>query len=261
MSFSLTLLHLYPHELNMYGDRGNVLALVQRALWRGITLDVMPVGLGEDFDPDLADIIFIGGGQDTQQMAVSEDLLAFKQKAMTTAAQQKVVMLAICGGYQLLGHYYKPHQGSELRGLSLLDVYTMAGTKRLIGNIALRREDGTTLVGFENHSGQTFLGEQKGLAPLGQVLAGYGNNGQSGEEGAVFENIYGTYLHGSLLPKNPALSDELLLRALIRRYGHRKASELMRPLPDAIELAAHQAAIDLAHRQVCQRRRSVFSGS
>ncbi|MEB3205971.1 MAG: hypothetical protein VKK59_01315 [Vampirovibrionales bacterium] len=256
----MTLLHLYPHELNMYGDRGNVLALAQRALWRGITLDIRPVGLGEDFDPELADIIFIGGGQDAQQIAVSEDLLAFKQKSMSQAAQQKVVMLAICGGYQLLGHYYKPHQGSELRGLSVLDVYTIAGTKRLIGNIALRREDGTTLVGFENHSGQTFLGQQKGLTPLGTVLAGYGNNGQSGEEGAVFENIYGTYLHGALLPKNPALSDELLLKALIRRYGHPKASALMRPLSDALEQAAHHAAIELAHRQRRPQRRSFFSG-
>lgn len=234
----LILGHLYPHHLNIYGDRGNMLALYQRADWRNIAVDVVDIGPGKAIDPNNYDILFMGGGQDAQQMAVCKDLQAIKAEGIKQAVAEGVVMLGICGGYQLMGHYYQPHQGERLPGLGLIDAYTVAGSRRFIGNVAIRRPDGTTVVGFENHSGLTYLGD--GVTPLGQVITGYGNNGQDGTEGAVVGNLYGTYLHGSLLPKNPQLADELILKALQHRYG---PDVTLAPLTNTLEEKAHQKAL------------------
>jgi hypothetical protein len=230
--------HLYAHFLNIYGDRGNIVTLTRRAQWREITVIVKAIGLSEPIDPDYFDLYFIGGGQDKQQMVIAQDLL--KRSALIhKAVEQKAVILAICGGYQLLGHYYRPHQGDELRGISILDAHTIAGNRRMIGNVAIKRNDGSTLVGFENHSGQTFLG--KDLHCLGKVIVGNGNNGQDGQEGACQGTVYGTYLHGSLLPKNPAFADLLITQALSRRYGQVNLA----PLDDSVEILAHKRALSL----------------
>ncbi len=234
----LRICHLYARLLNIYGDRGNILALRQRAIWRGLEVNIRTPGLGESLETDWADIYFIGGGQDKQQITIAEDL--YKQADnLKHVTDEGAVILAVCGGYQLLGHYYQPHQGTQLRGISLLDAYTVAGSKRMIGNVAIKLPDNSTLVGFENHSGQTFLG--KDTKPLGKVIMGNGNNGQDGFEGAHEKNIYGTYLHGSLLPKNPHFADQLINQALQRRYGAVK----LRPLDDGIEISAHKRALAL----------------
>lgn len=236
----LQIAHLYPQQLNIYGDRGNVLALAQRCLWRGWRVRVTPLDLEAPVDPDAYDLYFMGGGQDAQQWAVAADLKSIKAEALKQAAANGAVFLGICGGYQLMGHYYQPHDGPKLPGLSLIDAYTEAGHTRMIGNVLVERPDGTSIVGFENHSGRTFLGP--GVAPLGRVLSGYGNCGEPEQhkrvEGAVVGNLYGTYLHGSLLPKNPHLADELIAKALKRRYG-----EIELPaLDDTLEYAAADAA-------------------
>ncbi len=235
----LRLAYLYPDQLNIYGDRGNILALYQRCRWRDIGVRLLEIGPGQSIDPDEADLYFMGGGQDAQQIQVCEDLHRVKADSLRQAAARGAVFLTICGGYQLLGHYYKPHEGDELRGLSLMDAYTVAGNTRFIGNVAIERPDGSRVVGFENHSGRTYLG--KDVTPLGKVIHGHGNNGEDGHEGAVVGNLYGTYLHGSLLPKNPRLADELLARALSRRYG----SVTLPPLPDGLEVQAHDRALQL----------------
>lgn len=237
MSLTLRLAHLYPQHLNLYGDRGNVLALLQRMQWRGYTLEVHNIDLGASPQLDAYDLYFMGGGQDAQQLAVEADLHQHKADALRAAAEAGAVFLTICGGYQLLGYYYKPHQGRELQGLSLIDAYTVAGPNRMIGNVLLERPDGSRVVGFENHSGQTFLGEA--VAPLGRVIQGYGNNGTDAFEGVVAGAIYGTYLHGALLPKNPNLTDELLLKALQYRYGSQAPSTLS-ILDDTLEQRASQ---------------------
>lgn len=234
----LRIAYLYPDHLNIYGDRGNILTLYQRCRWRGIDVAIETIGIGDGIDPDLADFYFMGGGQDAQQMQVCEDLHKVKAESLKQAAANGGVFLTICGGYQLLGHYYKPHEGDELRGLSLIDAYTVAGDTRYIGNVAIERTGSALkVVGFENHSGRTYLGE--GVTPLGKVIHGHGNNGEDGFEGAAVGNLYGTYLHGSLLPKNPALADELITKALSRRYG----SITLDPLPDASETKAHDRAL------------------
>jgi lipid II isoglutaminyl synthase (glutamine-hydrolysing) len=235
----LRIAYLYPDHLNIYGDRGNILTLYQRCQWRGIETHIRPVTMGESVDPDWADFYFAGGGQDAQQIQVCDDLHRVKADSLKQAVANGAVFLTICGGYQLLGHYYKPHDGDELRGLSLIDAYTVAGHTRFIGNVSIERPDGDKVVGFENHSGRTYLGE--GIQPLGKVLKGYGNNGEDGLEGAVFGNLYGTYLHGSLLPKNPALADELITKALSRRYG----AVSLEPMIDGVEHAAHERALAL----------------
>jgi CobQ-like glutamine amidotransferase family enzyme len=235
----LRIAYLYPDHLNIYGDRGNILTLYQRCQWRGIEVRILPIGIGEGIDPDEPDLYFMGGGQDAQQIQVCDDLHRVKAEALKQAASQSAVFLTICGGYQLLGHYYKPHDGDELRGLSLIDAYTVAGNVRYIGNVAIERPDGTQVVGFENHSGRTYLGKE--VTPLGRVLHGHGNNGEDGYEGAACGTLYGTYLHGSLLPKNPQLADELITKALTRRYGHLT----LEALPDRFEQNAHDRALAL----------------
>ncbi|MBY0403043.1 MAG: glutamine amidotransferase [Cyanobacteria bacterium] len=230
--------HLYPDQLNIYGDRGNILALYQRCCWRDLSAVITEIPLGVEVDPLAYDLFFMGGGQDSQQIKVCEDLHQKKASGLKEAAERGVVFLTICGGYQLLGHYYKPHQGDNLPGLGLIDAYTIAGNQRFIGNVSIRRPDGSTVVGFENHSGLTYLGE--GVQPLGTVLEGSGNNGQDRQEGAVVGNIYGTYLHGSLLPKNPFLADELIIKALQTRY---QVEIRLKPLEDSLETKAHQKAL------------------
>jgi CobQ-like glutamine amidotransferase family enzyme len=234
----LRIAHLYAHFLNIYGDRGNIVALTKRAEWRDIEVITTPIGIGEPIDPDYFDLYFIGGGQDKQQTVIAQDLIT-RRDILHRAVEQKSVILAICGGYQLLGHYYKPHQGEELKGLSILDAHTVAGHKRMIGNVQIKRADGSTLVGFENHSGQTFLG--KDVSGLGKVVVGNGNNGEDGYEGAAAGTVYGTYLHGSLLPKNPHFADLLITQALTRRYGNLS----LKRLDDALEISAHKRALSL----------------
>lgn len=237
-ALTLRIGHLYAQLLNIYGDRGNIVTMTQRAKWRGIEVEISAIGIGERLDPDYYDFYFVGGGQDKQQQVIAEDL--YKRKSvLQAAAAQGAVFLAVCGGYQLLGHYYKPHQGEELKGISLLDAFTVAGNKRMIGNVVVKRQDNCTLVGFENHSGKTYLG--KDLKPLGRVLVGNGNNGEDRFEGAEQNTIYGTYLHGSILPKNPWFADRLLKQALSRRYGDIALS----PLDDTLELSAHKRALAL----------------
>jgi hypothetical protein len=236
----INIAYLYPELLNIYGDRGNVFAFVNRCLWRNIEANITEISIGDIIDPDKYDFYFIGGGQDQQQIAVSQELQ--KQKFyFQKAAENKAVFLAICGGYQLLGHYYKPHKGEELRGISLMDAYTVAGNARYIGNVTIKSDlplsSEKTLVGFENHSGLTWLqGETK---PIGHVIVGNGNNGKDKKEGGYFRNVFGTYLHGSLLPKNPHFTDYLIKLSLERNYGEVELSSIN----DFIEWIAHKKAI------------------
>src|SRR5437763_3157368 len=234
----LRIAHLYADEMNIYGDRGNILTLQKRAQWRGIPVEVRAIGRGPA--PDLSDIdlIFWGGGQDRDQELVFTDAAAHKVQAIRAAIDGGAVVLAVCGGYQLLGEYYVTAEGKQLPGLGLVDLHTVPGARRNIGNIVIETRDlglqPATLVGFENHSGKTYLGA--GLRPLGRVVRGAGNNGDDATEGGSAGNVFGTYLHGSLPPKNPHLADFLLRRALQRRGPVR-----FEALDDTMEMAAHNA--------------------
>jgi hypothetical protein len=236
--------HLYPDLLNLYGDRGNIATLTRRAQWRGIDVRIAEARLGDPIDPDASDLYFIGGGEDRQQRLASPDLCRLKGPALRQAAERGAAILGVCGGYQLLGHYYRPAEGPDLEGLGLLDLHTVhpgPGTRRLIGNIVIREAtSGQMLVGFENHGGRTHLG--RNARPLGQVVVGFGNNGEDHHEGAVWEHVYGTYLHGPLLPKNPHLADLLITTALRRRFG----DVTLAPLPDEEERRAAAAAAERA---------------
>jgi CobQ-like glutamine amidotransferase family enzyme len=229
---------LYPDLMNIYGDRGNIVTLTQRARWRGLEARVLELGKGATAGIDEVDVFFFGGGQDREQALVYDDLLETKAAHLAAAVQRGAAVLAVCGGYQFLGHYYEAATGEHLPGIALIDVRTEAGGKRCIGDVVVEANRSlglrpATLVGFENHSGRTFLGE--GVQPLGRVLRGSGNNGADGTEGAVCGNVFGTYLHGSLLPKNPHLADLVIERALRRR---------LEPLDDRLEMAAHQGIVD-----------------
>ena len=215
---TLTLGHLYPDQLNLYGDRGNILTLRRRCQLRGIELRVVGLGIGDALAPDEYDMLFIGGGQDKEQAPVAQDLFEIKGIGLWAAIEDDMPVLAVCGGYQLLAHYYRPATGPDMRGLGVFDAWTIhkgERSARCIGDIAVSW-NGSTLVGFENHGGRTYLGTTR---PLGKVLKGFGNNAEDGTEGAVYRNAYGTYLHGSLLPKNPHFADYLLALALKRTYG------------------------------------------
>ena len=235
----INIAYLYPELLNIYGDKGNILAFVNRCLWRNIDAKIHEIHPSDKINPDLYDFYFIGGGQDQQQIAVSDELQRQKD-ALIQARDNMAVFLTICGGYQLLGHYYKPHAGNELRGISLLDAYTVAGNTRYIGNVTVTTKfpvQEKTLVGFENHSGLTYL--QGDTKPLGIVTTGNGNNGKDKTEGGFYKNVFGTYLHGSFLPKNPHFTDYLIGLSLERNYG--KVG--LEPLNDEIEWAAHKKAV------------------
>lgn len=230
---SLTLLYLYPIRMNIYGDRGNVRTLVQRARWRGLSVEVRPSEIGDTPDFSSVDLALIGGGEDQAQRAVASDLRALKADGLCRAAAEGLPILAICGGYQLLGAYYRPAEGEDLPGLSILPVHTIhpgPAAQRHIGNSVVDWPQ-SRLVGFENHGGRTYL---EGGAPLGRVLHGCGNNGEDGYEGCVSDAVYGTYLHGPLLPKNPTLADHLLNLALQRR-----GLPALTPLNDRLEQATH----------------------
>jgi len=248
---TLRLAHLYPRLMNIYGDRGNILCLRRRCEARDIELVVEELDLGDPLDPAAYDLIFIGGGQDREQRRIAEDLAVGKGEALRKAAEGGVAMLAVCGGYQLFGRHYRTAAGDELPGAAVFDAWTVhpgEGAHRCIGDVAARWE-GSTLVGFENHGGRTYLGS--GARPLARVERGFGNNGEDGSEGAVYRNAYGTYLHGSLLPKNPRFTDHLLRLALGRRYGDVELA----PLDDGVEAAAHAAALRVAHRRGGRARR------
>ena len=261
MSYRLRLAHLYPEQMNIYGDRGNILTLTQRCAWRGVAVDLLPVGVGADVDWGEVDIVFFGGGQDSGQALIAADFVERHGPALRAAVEDGLVLLSICGGYQLLGHTYVTHTGEQLPGVGVFDVRTVGGDVRLIGNIVVetelttddrppivydrepqivgRRSSVVRLIGFENHSGRTYLGP--GARPLGRVLAGHGNNGEDGGEGAVYRNAFGCYMHGSLLPKNPFFADHLIGLALRRRYG--PGAELA-PLDDRLELAAQRTMVE-----------------
>lgn len=237
--YTLTIGHLYPKLLNIYGDMGNIITLKRRCEWRNIICDVVDINIGDEINSDIIDIYFIGGGQDKQQTEVSQELQKHTEK-LTNAANQGKVFLAICGGYQLLGKYYLPNEGEKLSGIGILDAYTVAGNTRFIGNVTAETDflEPKTLVGFENHSGLTYL--EEGTEPLAKVLTGNGNNSEDGFEGARKNNVFGTYLHGSVLPKNPAFADYLIKQALEVKYGH----EINLPeIDDTIENNTHQSLI------------------
>lgn len=240
----LTIAHLYPEQMNIYGDRGNIITLRQRCAWRDIATTVLAVGPGSAVDWDAVDLAFFGGGQDSGQALIAADFVKHQAAGLRRAAERGMVMLAICGGYQMLGHYFLTHTGEKLPGIGVLDVHTVGGTERLIGNIAIEADWGAgpqQLVGFENHSGSTRLGP--GARPLGRVLHGFGNNGQDGTEGAVWNNIHGCYMHGSLLPKNPHFADHLISLALGRRASPPGAAAPLAPLDDRVELAARDTML------------------
>lgn len=223
--------HLYPDLLNLYGDRGNIQCMVKRCQWRGIGASVKEFQLGDKIDFSQLDIVLLGGGSDREQRIVCEKLKTIREDFQSYVEDMGVV-LAVCGGYQLLGHYYDTDQG-RIEGLSLADLYTEQGSPRLISNIIIENEDfEMPFVGFENHGGRTYTGD---LKPLGKVLFGCGNNGKDGQEGILYKNIVGTYLHGPLLPKNPHLCDYLLKNALMRKYGQAELS----PLEDREEKEAN----------------------
>lgn len=211
----LVIVSLYPRDMNIYGDRGNVLSLSRRVRAHGFSPRVIEVNPGDPL-PDTVDIVIGGGGQDSGQGRVAVDLVQ-KGDALRALAEDGTPMLMICGLYQLFGHRFVTHTGDELTGIGVLDVETRGGAERMIGNIVLDAGEFGEIIGYENHSGDTRLGP--GSRPLGRVLQGAGNNPEEGVEGARTRNVIGSYLHGSLLPKNPALSDFLIAEAARRRYG------------------------------------------
>jgi CobQ-like glutamine amidotransferase family enzyme len=241
---------LYPDLMNIYGDRGNILTLVKRAEWHGFEPRVIELQRGPAAEAMRdVDVFFFGGGQDREQALIYDDLRQYKQEGLKQAIGAGAQVLAVCGGYQLLGHYYQTADGERYDGIGLLDVTTQAGKKRFIGDVVVQTRveldlAPNTLVGFENHSGRTFLGPK--AKPLGKTILGHGNNGSDKTEGAVQGGIIGTYLHGSLLPKNPHLADHVISRAVSRR--DEDASELSH-LDDSEELAAHGWILQRAQRR------------
>jgi lipid II isoglutaminyl synthase (glutamine-hydrolysing) len=232
--------HLYPDYLNIYADRGNIAVLARRAAWRGHELDVHGLGIGDPVDQAAYDLLYVGGGQDREQALVAPDIAA-KADGLKAAVEAGTPVLAVCGGYQLLGRFYRDRDGSELPGAGVLPLETIAGEQRMIGDVLLECDlgDGSrTLAGFENHAGRTLL--DPGAEPLGRVVAGHGNDGGSGYEGCRVANAVGTYLHGPLLPRNPWLADWLLGKAI---------DEDLEPLPDELEREAHAVAAERARRR------------
>lgn len=245
MEYELKICHLYPDVLNLYGDRGNTITLQQRCLWRGIDAQVTGIGVGDHADLSEFDLFFIGGGQDFDQGTLLDDLWHggedSKASQLSRAIEADVPVLAICGGYQLLGEYYLTHTGEECRFIGAIPFHTKGADVRMIGNMVFTADainGAPQVVGFENHSGKTYLGE--GLTPLGHVDQGFGNNGEDGTEGLRYRNVMATYSHGPLLPKNPAVADELLRLALQRKYN---ADVQLSALDDALELQAHDAMV------------------
>ena len=234
----LNICHLYPDILNLYGDRGNIITMKRRLESRGVKVNIDECSIGQPLNADKYDIFFIGGGQDFEQEVLLRDLSSGKAQDIRTAVEEEKTFLAICGGYQMLGEYYKTWDGVQLDFIGAIGVHTIGAKERMIGNYMFRTtpESGdTVVVGFENHSGKTYLSEQ--VAPLGMMLSGNGNNGEDKTEGARYKNVFGTYSHGSLLPKNPVLCDFILQTALNHRYD---GAEPLAPLDDTLELNAHR---------------------
>lgn len=229
---TLRIAHLYPKLLNIYGDNGNILTLKKRCEWRGINVIVNEINIGDNIGEN--DLYFIGGGQDIQQVEVSTELQKHKSW-LIEERDRMAVFLGICGGYQLFGKFYQPQDSNRIEGLGLMDVYTIAGNSRFIGNVTSETEftEPSTLVGFENHSGLTYL--QGDTLPLGKVKVGHGNNGKDGSEGARYKNVFGTYLHGSLLPKNPHFADYLIELAI---------GSKPEPIDDKLEFLTHNSLIN-----------------
>ena len=238
----LTIHHLYADMMNLYGDRGNVISIKKRCEWRGIPVVVVDVGLGERITPTGCDLFLFGGGQDREQALLAEDLSGSKGGDLRAIVEDGGVVLGVCGGYQLMGHSYETPEDEKLPGVGIFDLHTeprKADEERLIGNVLVRvrapeTDEVREIVGFENHGGRTYLDD---VEPLGEVVVGYGNNGRDGTEGARRLNAYGTYLHGSLLPKNPWLTDQLILNAL-RRVDDTLELE---PLDDTVERSAFES--------------------
>ncbi len=238
MEYSLNIVHLYGDLLNLYGDKGNIEALKRRLLWRNIGANIIDVTASNNtIDFENTDIIFLGGGSDREMETVSA-LLSVHKEALSTYVKNGGVLLAVCGGYQLLGKYYKT-SSSEIKGVEILDISTISNEgSRLIGNVILESEEFGKITGFENHGGRTDIGNH---TPLGKILLGHGNNGESGYEGVIYKNLIGTYLHGPLLPKNPMLCDSLLEKALKRKYDDFTA---LSPLDDTMESNAREYIIN-----------------
>lgn len=243
-TITLNICHLYPDLMDTYGDKGNITTLLKRCQWRGLKTTVNHITVGDRLNSKIHDLYFFGGGQDRQQVIVGRDLQS-KAKNLKSAIDQGSVLLAICGGYQLLQNYFKTLDGTIIKGIGLFNAHTLGSTTRMIQNLLveidpkLQKEisSSTDLIGFENHSGKTYLG--KDLKPLGKVIQGAGNNGEDGTEGAIYKNAFGCYLHGSLLPKNPHFADYLISKALERRFGKIK----LKPLDDFIEWQAHNTTV------------------
>jgi len=244
---NLNIAHLYPNLLNIYGDRGNIICLKNRCQWRGIKVKVTSVSINDKLITNSHDLYFGGGGQDRQQMIVADDLQK-KKKTLKQEADRGVPMLTVCGTYQLFGHYFKAEDGTKIPGISIFDAYTIASHQRKIGNIVVNVNDQWSMVngqivGFENHSGNTFLSNV--TLPLGKVLKGFGNNGKDKTEGAIYKNVFGSYLHGPLLPKNPHFADLLIKKALEVKY---KKKITLKPLDDTLEWQAHKTAATKSSR-------------
>jgi lipid II isoglutaminyl synthase (glutamine-hydrolysing) len=242
---TLRVLWLYPEHMNIYADRGNIAVLQRRCAWRGIGFELARAGPGDSVDPDAHDLLYIGGGQDRDQALVADDLVETKREALAEALADDVAMLAVCGGYQLLGRSYALSDGNLLPGLGLVNTETVREPgPRLIGNVVIESDLGDgprRLAGFENHGGRTYLGEHE--RALGRVVSGHGNNGHDGLEGVRRGRLIGTYLHGPLLPKNVWLADRLIEWGIERRTG---ASSVLAPLDDDLERAAHEGAVRAA---------------
>ncbi|TYQ13136.1 UNVERIFIED_CONTAM: hypothetical protein Cloal_4194 [Acetivibrio alkalicellulosi] len=242
--YELNICHLYPDILNLYGDRGNIIALEKRCSWRGIDVTISNISIGDIFDAEQHDIIFIGGGQDYEQEILQNDLLIEKGSEVKNAINSEKVFLTICGGFQLLGNYYTTWDKKEIELLGALNIWTIGSKERMIGNFVFECDflmdencDGK-IVGFENHSGKTYLGD--GVKPLGKIIKGFGNNGEDKTEGAIYKNVYCSYSHGSLLPKNPTLADHLISIALRQKY---KDFVALQSLNDGFESKAHNSMI------------------
>jgi CobQ-like glutamine amidotransferase family enzyme len=240
--------HLYPDYLNIYADRGNIAVLTRRAALRGHDVDVCAIGIGDTLEPTAYDLLYIGGGQDREQALIAPDLVA-KSDAVHAAFEAGAALLAVCGGYQLLGRGYVGRDGSLMRGVGLFPHETVAGTTRMIGDVLLECEfapgEQNRIAGFENHAGRTLL--DPGASPLGRVLHGFGNDGESGSEGCRTGRALGTYLHGPLLPRNPWLADWLLSQALAHAMGGEPRP--LEPLPDQLEKEAFRVAAERARKR------------
>lgn len=250
-NLELNIAYLYPRSMNIYGDRGNIISLINKSRQRGIKVNIDKIEIGDELKQDKYDLFFAGGGQDNNQINVGKDLQT-KKSQIIKAVNRNAVFLLICGSYQLFGHYFQTQSNQEIQGIDILDLYTQAEDLRMIGNMVIKLNpdiynlNPQTLVGFGNHSGATFIKNpdkndfNKYTIPLGKVIKGYGNNSKSSDEGARYKNVFGTYLHGSLLPKNPHFTDYLIKTALENKYQRKITLE---PIDNELELKAHNFII------------------